>query len=206
MAKPTNISPGDIIGAARLCLQEKGLSATTLKEVAARAGVTQGTVYYHFRTKDDLLMAVMQTTIDLHLNTLTGIWNSKGDLPSKINDTLDATQEVYGRDESFQRLFLNMGTLGLQNQRASDMLGQQLEKVGAVIESFCQRLLEENSPGVLNPKHISNIIIAAVTGLAIHSIFNREIDVGGSYEALKQMLQRLMQPGIEKNLGRKDNA
>lgn len=204
MARPTNISPDEIIGAARLCLQEKGLSATTLKEVAARAGVTQGTVYYHFRSKDDLLIAVVQSTIDRHLETITGIWNSEGDLPSKISGALEATREVYGRDESFQRLFLNMGALALQNQRASDMLSLQLEKVGMVIENFCQRLLEENSKSAFNPKNVSNIIIAAVTGLAVHSLFHKEMNVEGSYVALKQMLQGLT--GTEKDPGGKDNA
>jgi len=204
MARPTNISPDEIIGAARLCLQEKGLSATTLKEVAARAGVTQGTVYYHFRSKDDLLMAVVQSTIDRHLDTITAIWNSEGDLTSKISGALKTTREVYGRDESFQRLFLNMGALALQNQRASDMLSLQLEKVGVVIESFCQRLLEENGQSFFNPKNVSNIIIAAVTGLAVHSLFYKEMDMEGSYLALKQMLQGLT--GTEKDPGGEDNA
>jgi AcrR family transcriptional regulator len=39
---------------------EKGFSASTTRELAERMGFTKAALYYHFRTKDDLLMALLE--------------------------------------------------------------------------------------------------------------------------------------------------
>lgn len=49
--------------AARL-FAEKGFSETSAAEVAAVAGVAQGTIFYHFKTKDGILLAVYQNLSD----------------------------------------------------------------------------------------------------------------------------------------------
>lgn len=49
-----------IIDAARELIREKGLDATSMDEVAKRAGVGPGTLYRHFATKDELYDAAIQ--------------------------------------------------------------------------------------------------------------------------------------------------
>lgn len=192
MAKPANISTSEIIAAARLCLQQRGLGATTLKEVAARAGVTQGTVYYHFRTKEDLLLAVIESTISDHLGTVSQIWDSHSDLQSKISRALDATRDSYGKDQSFHRLFFNMGALALHNDRAAEVFRAQIKNVHAVIEEFSCGLMEEWDKSSAAPGHLSSVIIAVITGIALQSIFQRAMDIDGAYELFKKMLRGLL--------------
>src|SRR5512145_2567634 len=52
--------PGEIIAAALEVFVEKGFSATRLDDVAARAGVSKGTVYLYFKNKDALFKAVIE--------------------------------------------------------------------------------------------------------------------------------------------------
>jgi TetR/AcrR family transcriptional repressor of nem operon len=47
-----------IVAAAEL-LHKQGVERTTLAEIAGAAGVPLGNVYYHFKTKDDLVAAVV---------------------------------------------------------------------------------------------------------------------------------------------------
>ena len=51
--------PEELIAAALAVFGERGFRQTTLEEVAARAGVSKGTVYLYFSSKDDLLRAVV---------------------------------------------------------------------------------------------------------------------------------------------------
>jgi AcrR family transcriptional regulator len=46
--------PAEIVEAALACFNERGFAATRLEEVAARAGVTKGTIYLYFPSKEDL--------------------------------------------------------------------------------------------------------------------------------------------------------
>ena len=50
----------DIIYAAVDEFVEKGFSKTSVDSIAARAGVSKGGVYYHFASKDEILLAVHQ--------------------------------------------------------------------------------------------------------------------------------------------------
>ena len=51
--------PGELIEAALELFVEKGFAATRSEEVAIRAGVSKGTLYLYFPTKEDLLRAVI---------------------------------------------------------------------------------------------------------------------------------------------------
>ncbi len=52
--------PGEILAAALALFGERGFSATRLDDVAARAGVSKGTVYLYYPTKEDLFRAVLR--------------------------------------------------------------------------------------------------------------------------------------------------
>ena len=51
-----------IVECARIVFSRDGVTNTSLEHVAKEAGVTRGAVYWHFRNKADLFMAVRQET------------------------------------------------------------------------------------------------------------------------------------------------
>ncbi|MBP8309195.1 MAG: helix-turn-helix transcriptional regulator, partial [Burkholderiaceae bacterium] len=55
--------PAELIAAALDLFVERGFAATRLDEVAARAGVSKGTLYLYFESKEDLFKAVIRETI-----------------------------------------------------------------------------------------------------------------------------------------------
>lgn len=55
---------GGLIVAARDAFEERGFNDTTMSEVAARAGVSHGTVYVYFESKQELLGAVVNQLLD----------------------------------------------------------------------------------------------------------------------------------------------
>lgn len=64
MARQRNESlPADLTAAALDLFVEKGFAATRLDDVAARAGVSKGTVYLYFRSKEELFKAVIRESI-----------------------------------------------------------------------------------------------------------------------------------------------
>jgi AcrR family transcriptional regulator len=52
--------PVEILDAALACFAERGFAATRLDDVAARAGITKGTLYLYFHSKEDLFKAVVR--------------------------------------------------------------------------------------------------------------------------------------------------
>ncbi|RPH65061.1 MAG: TetR/AcrR family transcriptional regulator [Burkholderiales bacterium] len=55
--------PGELLDAALDLFVERGYSATRLDDVAARAGVSKGTLYLYYPSKEDLFKAVVRQNI-----------------------------------------------------------------------------------------------------------------------------------------------
>jgi TetR/AcrR family transcriptional regulator len=64
--------PGELLDAALALFVEKGFAATKVEEVAARAGVSKGTLFLYFQNKEELFKAVVRQNISGHFKE----WNS----------------------------------------------------------------------------------------------------------------------------------
>lgn len=53
-----------VLDAALDLFSEHGFEGTSLQDIADRLGVTKAAVYYHFHTKDDLLLALVEPAFD----------------------------------------------------------------------------------------------------------------------------------------------
>lgn len=60
-------------------IAERGLAGTSIRQVAARAGVSIGAVQHHFRSKDALLAAAMDRVEEVHRERLARAY---GDAPA----------------------------------------------------------------------------------------------------------------------------
>jgi AcrR family transcriptional regulator len=55
--------PAEIVEAALASFAERGFAATRLDDIAARAGITKGTLYLYFESKEDLFKALVRETL-----------------------------------------------------------------------------------------------------------------------------------------------
>ncbi len=62
-ARRKEARPGELLDAALDLFVEKGFSAARVDEVAARAGVSKGTLFLYFQSKEDLFKAVVRENI-----------------------------------------------------------------------------------------------------------------------------------------------
>lgn len=67
--------PGELLDAALTLFVEKGFAATRVEEVAAAAGVSKGTLFLYFPSKEELFKAVVRETIAGRF----GEWNEELD-------------------------------------------------------------------------------------------------------------------------------
>lgn len=74
MANGSDRTEGDqrsaIIRAAALAFSRRGFAATKIDDVAEELGSTKGLVYYHFRSKGDLFLAVHHDALCMDLDTI----------------------------------------------------------------------------------------------------------------------------------------
>lgn len=65
--------PQELLSAALSLFVEKGFAATKVEEIAARAGVSKGTLFLYFNSKEDLFKAVIRANLSEHFP----VWNKE---------------------------------------------------------------------------------------------------------------------------------
>lgn len=68
--------PGEIVSAALSLFVERGFSATKLDDVAKQAGVSKGTLYLYFESKEALFRAVVQELVLPEIERIEKVINS----------------------------------------------------------------------------------------------------------------------------------
>ena len=85
MARERRNTREQIILAADALFYGEGIRSTSMDAIAAKAGVTKRTIYYHFASKDDLISAYLAAR-DEPTFTRLAAWldETKGDLPAQV--------------------------------------------------------------------------------------------------------------------------
>jgi AcrR family transcriptional regulator len=85
MTRPQSPTRERIISAANALFYNQGIRAVSVDAVAERAGLTKRTLYYHFRSKDELVAAYLAARDQPNL-TLFRQWFTEADgrLPEKV--------------------------------------------------------------------------------------------------------------------------
>lgn len=76
--------PSELAAAALSLFVEKGYAATRLDEVAARAGVSKGTLYLYFDSKEALFKAVIQDRVVAVMSEGEALYESLKDDPARL--------------------------------------------------------------------------------------------------------------------------
>src|ERR1700690_3268239 len=91
---------GKILDAALELFRTRGYDATTMREIAAKAGVATGAAYYYFPSKDALVMAFYQRTFDEMQPKIRKVLETPGSLEARMRVLFRVYIEKYGADRS----------------------------------------------------------------------------------------------------------
>ena len=72
-----------ILEAARLVLMEAGYGGFTMRKVALKAGISNGNLTYYYRTKEDLLRALMEHVVSRYMDTFEILRVQAGSSPRR---------------------------------------------------------------------------------------------------------------------------
>ena len=78
--------------AARL-FRDKGYERTTVRDLAAAVGIQSGSLFHHFRTKEEILKAVMVETIRLNTAVMQEAMNAADSNREKLRALVSAELE-----------------------------------------------------------------------------------------------------------------
>ncbi|MFT3714571.1 MAG: TetR/AcrR family transcriptional regulator [Gordonia sp. (in: high G+C Gram-positive bacteria)] len=155
----------DIMDAGRRLLSQQGYAALQMRDVAAGAGVSAGTVYTYFAAKEDLYAALFVEAVDEFCDQLEAILAAPGTPEQVFVQVATAYRDnyaVYGRD-------LNIWSVAFQADEIAEknkpLLDASLRATGLAVQ-----IVRATRPAGLPPEvddvAVMSVFWAAITGLA----------------------------------------
>jgi AcrR family transcriptional regulator len=133
----------EILEAARRVFSEKGFHATRMSDIAHAAGVSQGTLYHYFRSKDDLFLALCSIWADLMEAGIRALSEEHMSASDKLSAMTYLAINFFQTDEALMPVLVEFWAYALYNQKAT----ARFRALFDVMQRFLGGILEE---GVAN--------------------------------------------------------
>ncbi|MFF9910933.1 TetR/AcrR family transcriptional regulator [Streptomyces sp. NPDC013457] len=178
--------------AAVTLIAEQGFSATTVDEIAERAGVAKGTVYYNFKSKTELFEELLRHGVGLLTASLRAAAEETAERGGSRVDALDAMIRAgllfIDRYPAFTQLYV--AELWRTNRAWNSTLLVVRQQAVAVVEGVLRDGVAE---GELSDEIDIPLTAAALVGMVLVAAldwqaFQRERSIDDVHSALSRLL------------------
>jgi len=191
-----------LVETARLLFWEKGYEATSLQDVLQRARVRAGSLYYFFRTKEDLLLAVLDGYVEM-------LWPAV--IEPAFSRSTDPIGRIYTILEGYREGLIYTGfahgcPIGNLALEVSDEYPRAREKIArnfAGWKGWIRKCLDEAAdrlPANLDRERLATFVLTVMEGAVMQSRAHHSLEpFDASVEELRDYFNRLLAEGTRQH-------
>ena len=163
-----------ILDAAAVAFTRRGFHATTVSDIAAEAGISQGLLYRYFGGKEDVVVALVERVTDeLH----RGVEQAE-----TLDAALDALYDSGGETDAQKAdgtLLIEVLAEALRNERVAEVVRQADARVAeALSEQLRQAQRAREVSKAIDPDAAAEVLIALADGFALRLALADEVPSG----------------------------
>jgi AcrR family transcriptional regulator len=174
-----------LIAAGYTILSEKGIEATTVKEIARLADVSPGLFHYYFASKDELLLAVLyeagQRFSQQLAQELQGLVMKGKTVP---DSAMLVISQLSRRYPSWYRLRYELYALGLRRPEFLPAVGEFLARGR---QGIAQVIQEITGIDQVQAQAIAAVVHASSDGLALQQLAQPDLDLTAAYKLVQRL-------------------
>jgi AcrR family transcriptional regulator len=140
---------------------EHGYDRTTVKMIADSAGISQGLIYAHFASKDDLLLAIFEQSMrDIQESFAAA--GTGGDPEERFERYVRGCFDLLRRNLDFWRLSYGVRMQASVLERLGDRVPRWTAEIRRTLERFLRAI------GVRSPRVEAEVLFALIDGVSQH--------------------------------------
>lgn len=180
-----------IIGAAYHLASRGGLRAVTIRDVAKKADMSTGLVVFHFRTKERVLLAVLDhvlaTTITLQVEPKI---EAIEDPLERLVALLRQEMARLSTEPMHNRLFFEFWNEGMWNRAVRGRMQRELDRYRASFRPMAQQVIATDPDrfGGMSAESLAAVAVSFIKGCAVQSMVEPHLDVAGFLHAAEALL------------------
>ncbi|MFB1049840.1 TetR/AcrR family transcriptional regulator [Paraliobacillus sp. JSM ZJ581] len=180
-----------LLDSATITFSKLGFHGASVDKIAEFAGFTKGAVYTHFKSKEELFLALLEQQMHARLNTIQHIINEE----KSIDHFIKKMRHFFDLDKQNNQAWsiLNMEFLlyAMRNESVrkkwTDMILESVEHVSTVINNMNPK---DGKQSDLSAEELAWTILSLENGMAIfHFISGDNVPINLYGKALQNILQ-----------------
>lgn len=185
--KPTGSTKERILAAAMSLISAQGYAATSVDAICAAAGVKAPTLYHHFGSKDGLLAAVVETTVENWYSELED--SMTGGEPSLAEFATTVVESIRANSEAPRVMLLVGLDRGGDDPEAQGAVRKVRQRAVELLASRIESLLPGFSGATREVEELARLIMIHLDGIFL------VLEIDGRDDLVDSLLV-LMQVGI----------
>lgn len=160
--------PGELIEAALELFVEKGFAATRAEEVAKRAGVSKGTLFLYFSSKEELFKAVVRENLSGQFTEWNAMFDCfPGTTPEMLKFCMHSWWERIGSTKASGITKLMMSEAGNFPELAEFYKAEVIRPGNDLIQRLIQRGIDRGEFRPMDAKKAVYVVMAPMLFLAL---------------------------------------
>jgi AcrR family transcriptional regulator len=179
-----------ILQAAFTVLSRQGYENTSIKDIAEEAGVAQGLVHYYFKSKQQLVLAVLiEVCRQVELKDAVG---EAGAVAAFQN-----FKEMLRSSRDTHALYIQLIGVGLHDAELGAGVRDFVRTDRGHTEDIARQVLAERELDPGPARAIAGAVWGAILGIMVQHLIDPEFDADGAIDALAAMSLSAVYPGTQ---------
>jgi AcrR family transcriptional regulator len=170
----------EILESALICFAEKGFELATIDDICAQAGMSKGSIYNYFKTKDDIYIQLMNEKTTSNFDYFHEKFKSIKSASAKLQFLFKTYREASLTDE-FKHLILVHGEFWLSSSRKEEIRSIMLKRYHDVYRGFVENLLDEGKASGEFQKDIDSSVFSTLFWTIVDGICLDYVVIGDEY-------------------------
>src|SRR5690348_9841525 len=185
--KPVHDTRARILQAAFTVLSRQGYENTSVKDIAEEAGVAQGLVHYHYKSKQQLVLAVLEFVC--HKVEL-GVEGEAGAL-----EAFAQTKLMLKDSRATNSLYVQLIGISLHDPVIGGGVRDFIRSERTGIEDKARQVLAGRGSDTTAARGVAAVVWAAILGIMIQSLVDPDFDTDEAVDTLAAMALTATYPG-----------
>ena len=180
--RPTRDDTRDkLFEAAARVFEEQGINAASIEAIAAAAGFSRGAFYSNFKSKDELIIAMLEDHVDQSVRRCLELLARHKDLGDYIEAfrNMDRTaQDPLGRSPL---LHMEMILFVARAEKRRPELAKRLRARRQMVTEIMETTTKYRGRNLADPPWVGAIVLALEDGFRLHRLIDPETTPAGSF-------------------------
>ncbi|MCP4539642.1 MAG: TetR/AcrR family transcriptional regulator [Chloroflexi bacterium] len=184
-----------IIEAALICFTRKGYNNTTMDDIVTESGMSKGSLYWYFKSKDELFAeAILTVFMDVGEGTFAGIEQCTN-AADKLRVVAKATTSFSKKIEGVFGLFLEFWASSPQREETGQLWVGMLVGFKNIVVGIIEEGISSGEFKPVDAEELVWALLAAYDGLAAYAMMIPDMDL----DRISEVFAETLLSGLEAN-------